>query len=200
LYVTSARQFLGLPSALADGQTAFTARALGNIARPFYPDGVDGAPPGPLSKGAGEWSVFSSGLQLDLTYNALVQHVGFLLGLVGDVTPNCTGVGGFTSGFAPGAAIAGLANGLQIFPGGVPVYRGNTLVGAVGVSGDGVDQDDMIAFLGVHEAGASLGTFGNAPAALRSDGLVPAGTRLRYVACPQAPFLDSNEQEPCNGK
>ena len=34
----------------------------------------------------------------------------------------------------------------------------------VGVSGDGVDQDDMIAFLGLHNAGQSLGgAIGNAP-------------------------------------
>ena len=47
-------------------------------------------------------------------------------------------------------------NGVQIFPGGVPIYRGATLVGAIGVSGDGVDQDDMIAFLGVHDAGRAV--------------------------------------------
>jgi hypothetical protein len=68
------------------------------------------------------------------------------------------------------------------------------------VSGDGVDQDDMIAFLGVHDAGVTLGTVNNAPASLRSDTLVPAGSRLRYVNCPQAPFLDSTEQEACSGR
>ena len=41
-----------------------------------------------------------------------------------------------------------LQNGIQIFSGGVPIYRGDTLVGAVGVSGDGIDQDDMVAFPG----------------------------------------------------
>jgi len=33
-YATTLRVFLGLPSALADGQTAFSARAIGNLARP----------------------------------------------------------------------------------------------------------------------------------------------------------------------
>lgn len=199
-YVTDTRAFLGLPAALADGQVAFSARALGNLARPFYPDGVESAPQGPFSKPGGEWSPFSTGVQLDLVYNALVQHVGFVAGLAPDVGANCTGVGGFSSGFAVSAPIATLANGLQIFPGAVPIYRNATLVGAIGVSGDGVDQDDMIAFLGVHEAGAVLGTLSNAPAALRSDALTPRGTRLRYVSCPQAPFLDSTAQEVCNGR
>jgi hypothetical protein len=93
-----------------------------------------------------------------------------------------------------------LANGLQVFPGGVPIYRGDTLVGAIGVSGDGIDQDDMVAFLGVHQAGLALGTFGNAPAGRRSDTLAPGGSRLRYVNCPQAPFLDSDENNACSGK
>ncbi len=199
-YVSGARNFLGLPNALGDGQVAFSTRALGNVARPFFPDGVDAAPPGPFSKVAGEWSPFSTGVQLDLIHNALVQHAGFIAGLVADVGSNCTGVAGFSGGFAVGAPIPAVANGLQIFPGGVPIYRGPTLVGAIGVSGDGVDQDDMIAFLGVHETAVALGTINNADAALRSDRLAPQGTRLRYVSCPQAPFRDSTEQEPCNGR
>ena len=96
---------------------------------------------------------------------------------------------------------AKVRNGLQIFPGGVPLYRGGTLVGGVGVSGDGVDQDDMIAFLGVHNAAARLGSgLGNAPSDRRADRLTPQGTRLRFVQCPQAPFLGSDEQGPCAGK
>lgn len=198
-YMTGAQEFLGLPTAFADGALAFAARSIGNLARPFYPDGVDGRGPGPFSRALPDWSVFAIGLQLDLSYNALVQHVGFGLGAAPDVPPNCTGISGFDSGFVPVAPIAGLANGLQIFPGGVPVYRGGHLVGAVGVSGDGVDQDDMIAFLGVAEAGAVLGTLGNAPAGLRADTVAPGGTQLRYVNCPQAPFLDSTAQEACRG-
>jgi len=93
-----------------------------------------------------------------------------------------------------------VANGIQIFPGGVPIYRNDKLVGAIGVSGDGVDQDDMIAFLGLADAGLSATGVGNAPAARRADQLVPAGSRLRYVSCPQAPYIDSGEQEPCNGR
>lgn len=39
-------------------------------------------------------------------------------------------------------------NGLVCFPGGVPLYKDGQLVGAVGVSGDGVDQDEAVAFGG----------------------------------------------------
>lgn len=34
------------------------------------------------------------------------------------------------------------------FPGGLPLYKGSHLVGAIGVSGDGVDQDESVAFGG----------------------------------------------------
>jgi hypothetical protein len=138
-------------------------------------------------------------LQLDLVHNAIVQHVAFVSGLAPDVAASCTGVSGFDAGFVLAGAAPQIANGIQIFPGSVPIYRDRQLVGALGVSGDGVDQDDMIAFLGVHEAGQPLSGFGNAPPDLRSDRLVPQGTRLRYVSCPQSPFLDSNTQEPCSG-
>lgn len=199
-YVSRLRSFLGLPTALADGMFAFSDRAGGNLSRPFFPDGIDGNPEGPLSKPVGEWSPFSTGLQLDLVYNALIQHVGFVLGLVPDVPANCTGVDGFDNGFALAGVIPALANGIQIFPGSVPIYRGTQLVGGIGVSGDGVDQDDMIAFLGVHEAALQLGTINNAQIQMRADNLVPQGTRLRYVNCPPAPFLDSDEQDVCDNK
>lgn len=199
-YTTALRSFIGLPTALADGQMAFSARAIGNLARPNYPDGVDNNPSGPLSKPAGRWSPFSTGLQLDIVYNALIQHVAFVAGIAPDVTQNCSGVGGFTSSFATSGASLLLANGIQIFPGGVPIHRNGQLVGAIGVSGDGIDQDDMVAFLGVADSGlATVGVQHPSPDR-RADQLTPAGARLRYVSCPQAPFLDSSEQEPCRDR
>ena len=104
----------------------------------------------------------------------------------------------------PGAgACTGLArapNGIQIFPGGFPVYRGTTLVGAIGVSGDGVDQDDLVAFLGLANAGTALGTgIGNAPGAIRSTNITVPGGQLRYVGCPVSPFLDSTGSDACGG-
>jgi uncharacterized protein GlcG (DUF336 family) len=186
-YVTAAQNFLGLPTALTDGAYAFSDRAGGNLSRPYYPDGLPGAPHGPFSKPFISWSPFSTGLQLDLNINQIIGHVAFVIGLSGvDVTQNCTTIGS-------------LANGIQIFPGSMPIYRNNVLIGGIGVSGDGVDQDDMIAFLGLHEAGQTL-DINNAPVEIRADILTPQGNRLRYVQCPQAPFLNSNEQNVCHGK
>ena len=199
-YVTDVRNFLGLPNALADGAVAFSDRAGGNLSRPYFPDGVSNNPHGPFSKPTGEWSPFSTGLQLDLVYNALIQHVGFTQSLVPDVPQNCTGVDGFDNGFVLAGVIPALANGTQIFPGSVPIYRGSTLIGGIGVSGDGVDQDDMIAFLGLHEAAQQLGSVNNAAPAVRADTLAPQGTQLRYVNCPVSPYLNSDEQNVCAGK
>jgi uncharacterized protein GlcG (DUF336 family) len=202
-YVTALRTFLNDGSALANG-IAFTDRANGNLSRPFFPDGIDNEGPGPLSKPAGEWSPFSTGLQLDVVMNAILQHVLFVAGVpVPDVAPGCAGVQLANDLSSVGQTIAGvrLGNGLQIFPGSVPIYRGSTLVGAVGVSGDGVDQDDMIAFLGLHNAGQALGgSIGNAPTGQRADTVIAQGVRLRYVQCPQAPFLDSTDDNVCQGK
>ncbi len=190
-YVTAFRNFLGQPAALADGAFAWSNRAIGNLARPYFPDGLSGTGNGPLSKPIAEWSPFSTGLQLDLVHDAIIQHVTFVLGGGGDVA-----AGACTSPARPR-----LANGIQIFPGSVPIYRGATLAGALGISGDGVDQDDMIAFLGLHEAALALGTnLNHAPAAMRADTLTPQGVRLRYVQCPQAPYYASDEQNVCANK
>lgn len=202
-YVDALRAFVADPNALANGQIAYTDRAYGNLARPFYPDGINDEINGPLSKPAGEWSPFSTGMQLDLTLNAVLQHVLFVANAgVPDVTPGCPGVA-IADNLTPSKAITGvrLGNGLQIFPGSVPVYRGGTLVGGVGVSGDGIDQDDMVAFMGLHNAGLALGgAINNAPAEQRADRLTPQGVRLRYVQCPQAPFIDGTDDNVCGGK
>ncbi|MEE9141307.1 MAG: heme-binding protein, partial [Gammaproteobacteria bacterium] len=205
-YVAAVRSFLGEPTALADGAFAFSDRAGGNLSRPFYPDGIETGPPGPFSKPPGFWSPFSTGLQLDLVLNAVLQHVLYVaaggLGLP-DVGDNCAGVDladNLTSAVADPTTPLFAANGIQIFPGSVPIYRDNMLLGGIGVSGDGVDQDDMVAFLGLHNAGTLLGTVNNAPTNMRADQLTPLGVRLRFIQCPQAPFVDSTEDNVCDGK
>ncbi len=204
-YLTNAQNFLGNPAALSTGGIAYSDRAGGNLSRPFYPDGIVGNPPGPFSKPQGSWSVFSTGLQLDLVFNGIIQHVLSVASgnVVPDITDRCTGVSFDPEGLAFAEVDTSnlLANGSQIFPGSVPIFRGNTLVGGIGVSGDGVDQDDMIAFLGVHNAGLRLaGSINNAPIAMRAYQLSPNGVRLRFIQCPQAPFLDSDEDNVCAGK
>jgi len=190
-YTDALRVFLGQPAALADGAYAYSNRAIGNLSRPYFPDGVNGSANGPLSKPIAEWSPFSTGLQLDLVHDAIIKHVTYVLGGGSDVN----------AGECTTPVRSRLANGIQVFPGSMPIYRGGTLVGAVGVSGDGVDQDDMVAFLGLHEAALALGTgLSHAPGAMRADQLVPQGVRLRYVQCPQAPYYASDAQNVCDGK
>jgi len=175
-YVPAFSTFVGAGGAL-DGSTAWSTRAIANLHRPMYPDGIGGKPAGPLSKDLTTWSPFNVGFQLDLVYNQFVKAAG----AADDTTTGCTGLSMAT-------------NGIQIFPGGMPVYRASALIGAVGVSGDGVDQDDMVAFLGLANSG-----LGNAPASMRADQLAPQGTGLRYVQCPQSPFNGSTEQNVCAG-
>ncbi len=178
-YLERARAFLNDPQAFSNG-VAYSTRSIGNLHRPYFPDGLEGSAPGPFSTPHSNWSPFHVGLQLDLVNNAILGR------------PQGVGC----------AFLPELLDGAQIFPGGVPIYRGSQLVGAVGVSGDGVDQDDMIAFLGLADAGLELRTgIANAPAGIRSDTIEPQGlgTRLKYVQCPQAPFIDSTEVNVCAG-
>jgi hypothetical protein len=199
-YVTAAKAFLNDANAFDDGRIAYAARSVGSITRPFYPDGIETAPEGPFSKPRGEWSPFSTGLQLDLANNAILAHVLFAAGAPGavDIGKNCAGFD--LSGGVATVTDRRVANGLQIFAGGVPIFRDSTLVGGIGVSGDGVDQDDMIAFLGLFNAANELGTLNNASIGRRADVLSPRGSRLRYIQCPQAPFVDSAEDNVCAGK
>jgi uncharacterized protein GlcG (DUF336 family) len=174
----SAVPFFQRPAIFADG-IAFTSRAIGNIARPAFPDGIDARARGPLSSARPAWSPFNVGLQLDLVFPGLAAS----LAPGGPIIARCT------------ASAIGADNGVQVFPGGVPLYRGGVLVGAVGVSGDGVDQDDMIAFLGITRAARwRAGGLGHAPLARRADTL-----GLRYVQCPQSPFNGSDAQNVCGG-
>ena len=194
-FVAATRTFLGNPNALT-GTVAFADRSVGNLARPYSPDGEVGRPNGPLSRPVTQFNPFSTGLQSALVASNLGQHLAFVTGASPTDTPQrCT--------FLPDAAVGQnrLQNGLQIFPGSVPIYRGSVLVGAIGVSGDGIDQDDMISFLGLHNGGLRVGSIGNAPVAMRADQVVvaSANVRLRYINCPFAPFLDSAAQNVCAG-
>jgi uncharacterized protein GlcG (DUF336 family) len=199
-YLNDARGFFGLPTLFGDGQWSITPRAIGNIARPYFPDGIIGTRNGPISLPFAQWSPFNVGLQFDLVGNKINTILGGYIGLRdGTLTPgqvlavfpvgNCTELGNKRA-----------ANGIQIFPGASPIFRGDRLVGAIGVSGDGIDQDDMVSFLGLANAGTALnGSISHAPAARRSDQLTPQGARLRYVQCPQGPFLNSTDQNVCEG-
>ena len=73
-----------------------------------------------------------------------------------------------------------LPNGLTIFPGGFPLYRNGQVVGAIGVSGDGVDQDDIITASGC----ANFLPLDR----IRADNFSYRGARLPYAKFPRDPM------------
>ena len=83
-----------------------------------------------------------------------------------------------TQGFQSGAANAN-KSGIVFFPGSAGLYRGGALVGGLGVSGDGVDEDDYV---------TNGGTAGfEAPTNIRADQILDEGVRLPYFKFPRNP-------------
>jgi uncharacterized protein GlcG (DUF336 family) len=83
-----------------------------------------------------------------------------------------------TQGFQGGAANSN-ESGIVFFPGSAGLYRNGSLVGGLGVSGDGVDQDDYVT------NGATKGF--EAPANIRADQVMDQGVRLPYFKFPRNP-------------
>jgi uncharacterized protein GlcG (DUF336 family) len=72
-----------------------------------------------------------------------------------------------------------LPNGITIFPGGFPLYRNGQMIGAIGVSGDGVDQDDLVAASGTVDF--------LTPLEIGADETIFEGARLPYAKFPRDP-------------
>jgi uncharacterized protein GlcG (DUF336 family) len=155
-----------------NGSIAFSDRGFGFLHRPLFPDGINGTSAGPFSTFLTDWSPFNNGLQLDLIKDALLM-------------PMCKGAAREKRKFGlpncPCTTIPELPNGIQIFAGGVPIYRNGMLIGAVGVSGDGIDQDDLIAAAGANAFAP--------PEAIRSDHFFVRNVRLPFLKFPARPFL-----------
>jgi uncharacterized protein GlcG (DUF336 family) len=73
-------------------------------------------------------------------------------------------------------------NGVTLFPGSAPLYKDGVLVGGVGLSGDGVDQDDFIT------AGGTPGYQPNP--GIEADQITFRGTPLPYLKFPRHPTLN----------
>jgi uncharacterized protein GlcG (DUF336 family) len=70
-------------------------------------------------------------------------------------------------------------SGIVFFPGSAGLYRNGVLIGGLGVSGDGVDQDDFV---------TNAGTKGfEAPETIRADQIIVNGVRLPYFKFPRNP-------------
>jgi uncharacterized protein GlcG (DUF336 family) len=137
---------------------ALSTRTIGFLAQSLYPPGISGTAPGPL-------------LGLQERYSLIPPGV----------TNPLNGVYFAATNPPPNAPDPNLPNGITIFPGGFPLYRNGTLIGAIGVSGDGVDQDDLIAASGTIQY--------LPPIAIRADQVVFRGARLPYAKFPRNPSL-----------
>ena len=83
-----------------------------------------------------------------------------------------------TQGFQTGAP-NDKKSGIVFFPGSAGLYRNGVLIGGLGVSGDGVDQDDFV---------TNAGTKGfEAPETIRADQIIVNGVRLPYFKFPRNP-------------
>ncbi|MCY2976070.1 MAG: heme-binding protein [Planctomycetota bacterium] len=159
---------------------AFTNRTFRFVAGPRYPTGVTGAAPGDFSM-----------LNMPGINPATGENTVNTAPLAASVyaSPSTATVLAFDSfnasrNFRDGQQLTGAAlqkslkrqNGIVFFPGSTPLYVNSNgtkkLVGGFGVSGDGVDQDDVV---------TSAGQVGfEAPTAIRADQYFAGGVRLPY--------------------
>ena len=136
---------------------AYSARTVGFLAQSMYPPGISGTQPGIFF---GLQERFSIITPASILATNPVNSAVFMTSTNAD--PN-------------------LPNGITIVPGGFPLYRNGALIGAIGVSGDGVDQDDLIS-----ASGASLFL---APVPIRADQTQYRGALLPFAKFPRNPAM-----------
>ena len=161
--------------------TAFTNRTFRFLAEPRYAQGVDGSR-------QGDFSILNDpGFRNELLNSTRVKTNN------GAVENDSLGPRAYTEyqsvmgfdAFNPGSNFRDpddIANqsGIVFFPGSAPLYKSTVLVGGFGVSGDGVDQDDVVTFFGVDGF--------RAPSDLRADKFFVRGIRLPYQKFNRNPF------------
>ena len=176
---SATRDFFDDPAALT-GSIAF-ADALDRQPRAaLFPDGEVGRPPGPLSRPIEEFNPFSTGLQSALIKSATslpARRCSSTARRSPTRRSSCT-----LAARRRDRAAAGSPTASRSSPAAVPIYRGSQLVGAIGVSGDGIDQDDMISFLGLTTAARGRRRSATRRSAIRADQIVIAGRR-RACGC-----------------
>jgi uncharacterized protein GlcG (DUF336 family) len=96
-----------------------------------------------------------------------------------------------TQGSEGGQPNTGNMSGVVFFPGSLPLYRNGVLVGGLGVSGDGVDEDDFVTAGAVDAACGFGGPCGvpdfQAPVNIQADQVVIDNVRLPYLKFPRNP-------------
>lgn len=166
--------------------TAFTNRTFRFLAEPRFPSGVDGDPAGP-------WSTLNNPFIDPFTAANLgtpAPDTAYLDTVLGRNSFNPTSPINGDGLVVPGGANRNFLdpnninnqNGIVFFPGSTPLYVNGVLVGGFGVSGDGVDQDDVVTFIGAQ------GFLPNQNGVLRSDQTSFRDVRLPYQKFLRNPF------------
>lgn len=146
---------------------AFTNRTFRYVAEARLPSGIDGTTPGPFST--------------LLTPRVDPQTAENVTGVTPDADDFMTALG--FDAFNPGSnfhedvSASGYQNGVVFFPGSTPLYLNGVLVGGLGISGDGVDQDDVVTFFA---AGNFLPRLNDNDSVVRADEVFVGGVRLPY--------------------
>ncbi len=125
--------------------TAFTNRSFRYLGEPRYPIGIDGTDPAPFSQ-------FNDDRGID-------RFTGLQVGARAPASQFTSVVG--NDSFNPGTNFRDPnnitnQNGIVFFPGSAPLYKNGRLIGGFGVSGDGVDQDDVVTNAGDTNFGVPL--------------------------------------------
>jgi uncharacterized protein GlcG (DUF336 family) len=155
---------------------AMTSRTVGFLAQNYYPPGLEGKAPGPFGPNTFELNNPATSAN-DVNFDTVGQQIRFTLPLLPLLPP---GVAPNANAFIAGPPNPNLPNGITVFPGGFPLYRNGVLIGAVGISGDGVDQDDIV---GASASGDELAP----PREIRADRFTYDGARLPYAKFPRNP-------------
>ena len=155
-----------------DPGVAFTNRTFRFLAEPRFPSGVDGSDPG-------EFSILNNP-SID---PATARNVG-APAAASDMNDTVLGYDAFNPGtnFHDASTPLKHQNGVVFFPGSTPLYKNGALIGGFGVSGDGVDQDDVVTFLGAQ------GFLPQQNSAVAADQVFVEGVRLPYIKFLRNPF------------
>jgi uncharacterized protein GlcG (DUF336 family) len=140
---------------------ALTSRTFRYLAQPRFPEAIDGAPPGPFS-------ILNDRGRLAPSFRSVLGHDAFFPG----------------TNFRDQRDSIVNQSGIVFFPGSSALFKQGggrpVLVGGLGVSGDGVDQDDFVT------AGAVAGFA--PPGTVQGDRFFVRGVRLPYFKFPRNPL------------
>ena len=156
--------------------TSFTNRTFRYLAEPFFPSGENGSAPPQFSILRDGLNGNPAGINItngentgapapDTAFTSVMGHDVFNVG---------------TNFHDPGDPAN--QNGIIFFPGSTALYKNGVLVGGLGVSGDGVDQDDVVTFL------AAQGYLPNGTSVTTADQVNVDGVRLPFQKFNRNPF------------